>query len=135
MRQPSPVTLFLDENHCNNARILGVLHAENVAFERFLDHFARGTPDTDWLPFIGSRGWVLLTTDKRIRYHESEKQALREFQVRMFYFSNNNMSGQQMADSLQRALRSVQRICDTEAGAFAAAITRGGEAHVRLRFS
>jgi len=41
-------------------------------FERHQDHFSPGTPDTEWLPYIGQRGWILLTSDRRIRHRFSE---------------------------------------------------------------
>jgi predicted nuclease of predicted toxin-antitoxin system len=105
---PEPFIIFLDENHCNNKRILRVLEDSGIAVERHLDHFPRGTPDEDWLPFVGKNGWALVTTDARIRYRSCEKLAVRENSVRMFYFSSNNLSGQQMAETLRKALPAMQ---------------------------
>jgi hypothetical protein len=49
---------------------------------------------------VGLEGWVLLTTDKRIRYNFLEKRALEENAVREFVFTSGNMSGQDMAAAL-----------------------------------
>jgi len=128
---PDRPAIYLDENHCNNKRVLAVLKDAGVQVERHLDHFARGTPDEEWLPFIGSKGWILLTSDGRIRYRSNEKQAVIQNKVRMFYFSNNNMSGLQMANALEKALPRIFRICAKQNPPFFAAITPSGEVDLR----
>jgi hypothetical protein len=132
---PENFILFLDENHCNNRKILDVLNAAGIPVERHLANFPRGTPDEDWLPIVGKNGWVLLTTDARIRYRTNEKRAVMENNVRMFYFSSNNLSGQQMASALEVALPRMRRIFAKQNPPFCAAITRSGDVVVRETFS
>jgi hypothetical protein len=60
---------------------------------------------------VGSKGWILLTTDKRIRYNFIEKRALERYVVREFVFASGNMSGQEMATALEIALRKMQKFC------------------------
>lgn len=132
---PDRFTIFLDENHCNNSKILAVLKLAEIPVERHLDHFARGTPDADWLPLVGEKGWASITTDKRIRYRSNEKRAVEKYGVRMFYFSTNEMSGRQMATALERALPAIKRIYLKQKPPYCAAITRSGEVHLRETFS
>jgi PIN like domain len=132
---PDRFTIFLDENHCNNTRILAVLELAGIPVERHLDHFPRGTPDEDWLPLVGRNGWALITTDKRIRYRSNEKRAVQTHDVRMFYFSTNEMSGQQMATSLEKALPEIQRIYARQKPPYCAAISRSGGVYLRETFS
>src|ERR1700734_859656 len=108
---PDNFVLYLDENLCNSRAILDTLSKLVVRFERHLDHFTRGIPDETWLPLVGSKGWVLLTADKRIRYNFLEKQALEEHAVREFVFTSGNMSGQDMAAALDLALPKMRRLC------------------------
>jgi len=129
--QPEPLVIYLDENHCNNKSILGVLARAAIRVERHLDHFERGTPDEIWLPKVGVNGWVLLTTDKRIRYRQTEKQAVIKHRIRMFYFSKNDLSGSQMAKALEIALPDIRNLCDKRQPPFFAAITRRGEVYLR----
>ena len=131
---PDRLAIYLDENHCNNKRILSVLEEAGVQVERHLDHFARGTPDEDWLPFVGNNGWILLTSDGRIRYRSNEKLAVVKNDVRMFYFSNNNMSGEQMATALAKALPEIYKLCARQTPPFFAAITRAGDVYLREKF-
>jgi hypothetical protein len=133
--QPESLTIYLDENHCNNKSILAVLGQAGVRVERHLDHFGRGTPDEDWLPVVGTNGWALLTTDKRIRYRFNEKQAVIKHRVRMFYFSKNDLNGQQMASALQKALPGIQKLYEKQPPPFFAAITRTGEVYLREKFT
>lgn len=129
--QPERLAIYLDENHCNNRHIPAVLQNAGMQLERHLDHFRRGTPDDEWLPLVGQNRWVLLTTDKRIRLRWNERRAVTEHRVRMFYFSRNDIRGQQMGTALEKALPAMLRLCATVAPPFFAAITRAGEVHLR----
>jgi PIN domain-containing protein len=131
LSQPDDFTLYLDENLCNAAAILAALKKLGVRFERHLDHFPRGSPDESWLPDVGSKGWILLTTDKCIRYNFIEKRALERNRVREFVFASGNMSGQEMASALEIALRKMRKFCRQFQAPFVAAITRSGEVHMR----
>lgn len=85
-----------------------------------------------WLPFVGKNEWVLLTTDKQMRYNLLEKRALEENRVREFVFASGNLSGSEMAAALGMALRKMQRMCRRFNPPFVAAITKAGD--VRLRW-
>lgn len=80
---------------------------------------------------MGSKGWVLLTTDKRIRYNFLEKRALEEHAVREFVFASGNLSGQDMAAALELVLPKMHRLSRKIKPPFVAAITRTGEVHLR----
>jgi hypothetical protein len=129
--QPEDFTIYLDENLCNAKTILEALMKLGIPFERHVVHFPRGTPDETWLPLVGKNGWVLLTTDKRIRYNSLEKRALEKNAVREFVFASGNMSAQEMAAAVEIALRKMQTICRRFQPPFVAAITRTGEVHMR----
>ena len=133
--RPESLVIYLDENHCNNKKILSVLQGAGIPVERHLDHFLRGTPDEEWLPLVGSQGWVLLTTDKRIRYRLNERRAVLTHRIRLFYFSKNDLSGSQMASALELALPEIQKICDQEEPPFFAAISRIGGVHLREKLA
>jgi hypothetical protein len=80
---------------------------------------------------VGSKGWVLLTADKRIRYNFLEKRALERHAVREFVFTSGNMSGQEMAAALEMALPKIRNFCQRHKPPLVAAITRTGEVHLR----
>jgi hypothetical protein len=130
---PEDFVLYLDENLHNCKPILAALVQQGVKHERHGQHFAPGTEDTQWLPFVGEKGWVLLTKDKRIRYNELEKAAVRHHKIREFYFSSGNYSGAEMAEMLTDALRDMARIFRMQKPPFIASITKSGKAEIRLK--
>jgi hypothetical protein len=130
---PEDFVLYLDENLHNCKPILDTLAEQGVKHERHGQYFNPGTEDTEWLPFIGKRGWVLLTKDKRIRYNELEKAAVRQNKIREFYFSSGNYSGAEMAEMLIDALRDMARIFRKQKPPFIASISKSGKAEIRLK--
>jgi len=103
-----------------------------VKHERHGQHFPPGTEDTVWLPFVGEKGWVVLTKDKRIRYNQLEKAAILHHRIREFYFSSGNYSGAEMAEMLVAGLRDMVRIFRRHQPPFIASIPRSGKVGIRL---
>jgi hypothetical protein len=95
--------LYLDENLDNCQPIIDVLAAAGVQLKRHRDFYPRGTLDEVWLPFVAERAWVVLTKDKRNRYNEIERDAVRRHRVREFYFGSGNFTGTEMAQALEKA--------------------------------
>ncbi|MCE2501796.1 MAG: hypothetical protein J4G13_13185 [Dehalococcoidia bacterium] len=52
------------------------LLADGVLLETFLAHFQSGTPDTEWIPAVAARGWVVLTNDARLKYNPIERDTI-----------------------------------------------------------
>jgi hypothetical protein len=49
--------------------VADALRAQGASIEIKTDHFEPDTPDVDWLPVVGSRGWVILSKDKHLRHN------------------------------------------------------------------
>ncbi len=60
-----------------------ILREAGLAVEAHHDHFAPSCPDEQWLEVVGSRGWVAITHDARIRYKPNEKDAVLRHGVRL----------------------------------------------------
>ncbi len=56
------------------------------------DVFAPGTPDEEWLPYVGTNGYVLFTVDKRIRRRPLQQALIREYKVGAFFLMGKSMS-------------------------------------------
>ena len=54
----------------------GILKSAGLNVEQHKDHFAPNVRDEDWLSTVGSRGWIALTHDRRIRYKPNERDAV-----------------------------------------------------------
>lgn len=64
-------------------RFPDILSAAGLRVERHGDHFAPNAPDEEWLEHVGTRGWVALTHDGRIRYKPNEQAAVMKHRVRL----------------------------------------------------
>lgn len=54
--------------------------------EAYHEHFALdNVPDGEWLRFVGARGWVALSHNKRIRYEPDELDDLMASGVKAFF--------------------------------------------------
>ena len=114
-RPPEPLTLFLDES-LDSDSIAKALESAGVTVERLTKHFPKGTDDRDWLSLAGSRGWVVLTRDKRIRYRRLERLALQAAGVRAFVFTGGNVTLADTAAILVMAVPAIREICAREPG-------------------
>jgi hypothetical protein len=118
--------LYLDENLDNCQPILDALLGNDVQYRRHRDHFLRGTPDEVWLPFVAERGWIVLTKDKRNRYNEIERDAVRRHRVREFYFGSGNFNGAEMAEAILRAVPQMKELTRTYNAPLVGSVTRSG---------
>lgn len=73
----------------------------------------------------------MLTKDKRIRFNQLEKTAVRRYRVREFYFSSGNYSGVEMAEILIAALPGMIKTVRKHEPPFIASISKSG--HVDLK--
>jgi hypothetical protein len=118
--------LFLDENLQNCKPILDALTFNNVRFERHEAHFQPGEDDEVWLPKVADWGWIVLTKDKRNRYNDLERVAVRRHRVQEFYFSAGNMNGAEMAQALVAALPEMRSLVRQYEPPLVGSITRAG---------
>lgn len=71
--------------------------------------FAADTEDEVWLTEAGSRGWIVLMKDDRIRYNPREREALRAASVRTFVLTGGNLTGEDQARLLVAQADAVLR--------------------------
>lgn len=125
-RPPELLVLFVDES-LDSLTIVEALRSAGATVERLTEHLPRGTRDETWLTLAGSKGWVVLTRDKRIRYRQLERLALKEARVRAFVFIGGNVTVADTAAILVQALPRIERICQANAGPFIYHLGRAGK--------
>lgn len=74
-----PTVFFTDRDL--GKKFPAILRNSGLTVERHADHFADDCPDPEWLREIGTRGWVAVTHDGRIRYKPNELAAVIEHRV------------------------------------------------------
>lgn len=94
------------------------------------DTFGTGSNDVDWLPPVGTRGWVLITKDKNIRKNPLELRALRQAKVAAFVLTSGNLRGVDQARIILEALPAMLRLLARTPRPFVARIT--AESSVQL---
>ena len=65
--------------------------------------------DVNWLPEVGSRGWVLISSDRRQSRKPDELAALKRAKVRAFYFSNAKLTAAEQIDAFTNGLGQIVR--------------------------
>jgi predicted nuclease of predicted toxin-antitoxin system len=112
-----PITYFVDES-LDSHSVVKALREAGASVKRLTEHFPKGTPDETWLDQAGRNGWVVLTRDKRIRYRQLERTALREAKVRAFVFTGGNVTGADTALILVSALGRLEKLARADSGPF-----------------
>lgn len=119
------LTFFLD-HQIGRYVVADALRAAGARVEVHLDHFPGDTPDAEWIPEVGSRGWVLITKDQNIRRNPLERRAYEIARLRGFVATGKDMSGKDLAELLVRCLPGMTRRAAGRAGPLLFAISAGG---------
>jgi predicted nuclease of predicted toxin-antitoxin system len=123
-RPERPLVLFVDE--CLGRHLVpDALIAAGAAVEPYHTQFQPGTPDAEWLPAVGRKGWVVLTKDRHVRRRPIEVQAILSSGVKAFVLTCGDLQGLEQAALLVKVLPKIRRLC-RRPGPFIATITRSG---------
>jgi hypothetical protein len=119
--------IYLDENLHRCQPIIDALADCQISCRRHeAEGFAPGEDDDVWLKYVSERGWIVLTKDKKNRYNDLERSAVRRFKTREFYFGGGSLNKFDMADALRLALPEMRRIIRRYISPVIGSITRSG---------
>lgn len=121
--------LILDEGISFEA-LQNAIRTAGVPCEMLIHHFPRGTPDAEWLPLIGEKGWILLCKDRRIAKNTIEYNALITARVGAFFLVSANISGEQIVQCVTAAIPRMLQLIRSEQKPFLAKVYKDGK--VRL---
>ncbi|MGL4552324.1 MAG: hypothetical protein ACRC33_14185 [Gemmataceae bacterium] len=82
------------------------------------DHFAQTTKDSEWIPDVTARGWVILTKDKNIRRPRGEREDVLAAAAKVFTLTGGSMSGEEMARTFIGHLVEIERIAGSQSPPF-----------------
>ena len=102
------------------------LRGAGCAVEIHDHHFPQNAKDTDWLPEVGRRGWVVLTKDHHIRTRQNELIALLAAGVAAFVITAGDLSGPEMARAFVRAAPKMKRMLVGQPRPFIARVSPAG---------
>ncbi len=122
------VRFFIDANLGRNLvdglRAFGYDNVEHIS-----ENFADGATDTEWLEYVGKNKLVLITKDKALRRHPSEKLALRRYNVVAFFLGGKEMTIRETALQVQTAWKKMEARAEAQQKKGCAAaffVRRGG---------
>lgn len=103
-------------------RVARELAEGGLSIETYAQHFALdNVPDVEWLRYVGDKGWIALTHNKRIRWEPDELDALMEAGVRAFFIIGKGPH-LEFAHSVLAAYPRIRRLIDSQKQPFAARI-------------
>lgn len=119
------VVFFIDRS-LGKHQVPNALRNMGEAVEVHDAHFSQNALDTDWLPAVAGKGWIVLTADKRIAHRKLEKLAVEQSKARVFVLVSGNMSGSDMAELFLKAINSIKRFISQNPGPFIAKVYKDG---------
>jgi hypothetical protein len=129
-KPPKTFQIYLDENLCNCRPIIQTLNLAKIIFHKHLDNFPAGTPDHEWLPFVGANRYLLVTLDKRLRFNELERAAIRTHNIQCCEFSGGSIGGIKMSEALNSVLPKMVKLKKHYRKYFVASISPSGEVKI-----
>ena len=66
------------------------------------DEFPQGTPDEQWLQYVGDNDLILVTRDREIRRRPAELKALKDHKVGVFFLGGKNRGRCELIQQLVR---------------------------------
>jgi hypothetical protein len=66
-RRPETSLIYFVDECLGRHFVAEALRKAGAQIEVHHDHFRSGVPDTEWLPVIGGKKWIVLTKDRQIR--------------------------------------------------------------------
>lgn len=82
LKQLDEFTFFLDRS-LGKELIASALREKNISVEVHDSHFPPDAKDEYWLPEVASRGWIVLTKDRRFHNRVLEIAAIANSKARM----------------------------------------------------
>jgi predicted nuclease of predicted toxin-antitoxin system len=105
----SQITIFIDRA-IGQKSVPEALRTAGATVEIHLDHFLPEAPDTEWLPVVSQRGWVVLTKDIAIGKNPLEVLAIAQANARVFILTSGNLKLSDMVSILVGSLEKVVRL-------------------------
>lgn len=125
--KPASGLIFFIDRSLGRKYVAQALREAGAVVEVHDDHFPQTTPDVDWLAEVGRRGWVVLSKDERIRRNRIEREALEAAHVRAFFLTQQDITGQEMAELFSNALPGMTRRAVSEPAPFIFTISHSGK--------
>jgi len=126
MSEDTKIVFFIDRS-LGKTHVVNALRNIGELVEIHDDHFNQATPDTNWLPVVASKGWIILTADKKIAHRRLEMIAVQNSGACMFVLVSGNLSGSEMAAIFVQAVPSMKHFIAKTSAPFMAKVHKDGK--------
>ena len=103
----------VDENLLRLGRALIALRNDIACFGQppLAELLPPGAGDTEWIPIVGSRGWIAITSDKRLRTRPAEARLAIEHRLKVVHLHGGvgHRSAWQQAERLISRWSAIER--------------------------
>ncbi len=103
------------------------LRQAGIQIEVHDDHFEKDEADRLWIPRVASWEWIIITTDRRIRYNALEKQAVVNAKARVIALPGGNAKTEELAVNFVNSIAKVERFVNRHSPPFIAVLMRPAE--------
>lgn len=98
------------------------LQSLGVHIEFHHNHFTPDSPDTEWLPIVSQRGWIVLTKDENIGRNILELKQIALSKAKVFVLVSGNLSRQIMVNIFVNTIDKIEKITQGNQAPFIAKI-------------
>ena len=119
------LTFFSDE--CLGRLVPNTLIKAGVPIKMYADCFRSGIDDTEWIPLVVERGWVILTKDPAIGRRISEQAVLAQAGAKVFAFRSGQVKSEIVIEAFIKAYPKMLEIAETTEPPFIAKVYKSGE--------
>lgn len=123
----STTLVFFIDRSLGKRQVAAALSSAGSCVEIHDTYFAQDALDTEWLPEVAARDWIVLTKDERIAYRALEQFAVAQSNARVFVLVSANLSGLKMGQAFQKALKVMERFVEEHPPPFMAKVYKSGE--------
>jgi len=82
---------FFSDNNLSLKLVTGLRNLGYINIEHLQETFKEDTIDEVWLKYVGEKGLILITKDKKIRKNPKEKQALIRHKIIAYYLGGTQV--------------------------------------------
>lgn len=88
--------------------------------------FVHNTEDDEWMDYVGSRGWVVISQDYRLQLQPSTLTAIKQHRVRVFYLWGAEAVRIDTMRTFLNARRRIEDMATRNPGPYIFRVSRGG---------
>jgi hypothetical protein len=102
------------------------LHQRGRLVHMHKEMFPDRTPDRIWIPEVASRGWIIVTRDRRLQTRHIEWMALLRAKARVLWFKGDRASNVEITEGLLAALPKIDQLASALAAPYIIKVTPAG---------